>query len=382
MTATASGQSFTAKDPAFLKGYVPGVTIQKAVNAADPLHPTAAEDANDPNNPALLPAGTDVVWTYLVSNTTTAALTVNDIIDDNGTSTLTDDFHPVYVSGDTINNGQLDPGEVWLYTSRDVVSYKATTSLYGNIGTVTATGGGQTYTANDLAYLQGYVPVVHIQKAVNAVDPLYPTAAEDANDPAHPALLPVGTTVVWTYLVTNPGLAPLTVNSVKDDNGTPADPSDDFTAVAVLQTGTNFNFGDTNGNSLLDPTEVWLYSSQGVQPYQVTISPYVNIGTVTATAGGQTVTAIDPAYLQGFVPTVQIRKAVNAVDPLHPTAAEDANDPNNPAMIVAGNNVVWTYLVTNLLSTPLTVNSIVDDNGTPSNPGDDFYPGLRQRRCQ
>ena len=180
--------------------------------------------------------------------------------------------------------------------------------------------------------------------------------AEDADDPAYPALLPVGTDVVWTYLVRDLSTTSLTITSITDDNGTPLNLADDFHPVYVD--------GDTNNNRLLDPDEVWLYTSQGVTPYQASTALFGNVGTVTATAAGQTVTARDSAYLQGYLPTVHIQKAVNAVDPLQPTPAEDANDPNSPAKIIAGANVVWTYLLTGVGTTPLTVVSVVDDNGT------------------
>src|SRR5262249_47147686 len=67
----------------------------------------------------------------------------------------------------------------------------------------------------------------------------------------------------WTYQVTDQGDAPVKVTSVRDDNGTPNFTGDDFTAVAVLQAGTNFNVGDTNQNGLLDPGEVFLFTSAG-----------------------------------------------------------------------------------------------------------------------
>ena len=57
---------------------VPAVfSIVNAINAVDPLHPTADEDANDTNNPRMVVVGTDVVWTYLLTNTGTDSLTVS-----------------------------------------------------------------------------------------------------------------------------------------------------------------------------------------------------------------------------------------------------------------------------------------------------------------
>src|SRR5262249_54411204 len=89
----------------------PAIAIQKDVNAADPLHPSAAENANDPLNPRLLPLGANLVWTYLLTNPGNVGLTLGPtpITDDNGTPTVPgDDFHPKYVSGDANSNGLLD----------------------------------------------------------------------------------------------------------------------------------------------------------------------------------------------------------------------------------------------------------------------------------
>src|SRR5262249_10641083 len=111
VTATAStGQTVTASDPAYLRGTDTLLVVQKAINAADPLHPTPAEDANDAANPRLLPNDTNVIWTYLLTNPGTSSLTVTSFRDDAGTpGVLGDDFTPKYVSGDDNHNNKLDP---------------------------------------------------------------------------------------------------------------------------------------------------------------------------------------------------------------------------------------------------------------------------------
>src|SRR5262249_30180929 len=65
------------------------------------------------------------------------------------------------------------------------------------------------------------------------------------------------------------------------------------------------------------------------------------------TAAGSTPSGHPPVGKVRDISAVRIQKSINAVDPLHPTAAEDANDPNNPRMLLIGSSVVWTYLVTN-----------------------------------
>jgi uncharacterized repeat protein (TIGR01451 family) len=249
------------------------LVIQKDVNAVDPLHPTAAEDSNDPSNPRQLVIGTPVVWTYLVTNPGSVPLTITSITDDAGTpGVLGDNFRPKYVSGDTNNNDLLDPGETWLFTSSGVVSYNAQAGLYGNTITVTGTGtNGQPVTTTAMNWHLGTEPSLFILKAINAANPMMPTPAELAQA-APGRLLPVGTPVVWTYQVYDEAVAPVKVTSIRDDAGTPSNPSDDFTPTPVLQPGTPFNIGDANRNGLLDPGEVWLYTSLAAASGSTTIT--------------------------------------------------------------------------------------------------------------
>ena len=46
-------------------------------------------------------------------------------------------------------------------------------------------------------------------------------------------MVPVGSTATFTYVVTNAGNVPLSGVAVRDDNGTPANPADDFDATFV-----------------------------------------------------------------------------------------------------------------------------------------------------
>src|SRR5262249_12389099 len=153
----------------------------------------------------------------------------------------------------------------------------------------------------------------------------HPTAYEDANS-APGAILPVGTAVTWTYLVTNPGNVALSGVSLSDDAGTPANPGDDFTPapVPVTYNGQQYNAGDANHNNLLDPGETWQYTSAGVRSYASAAGQYTGVATATGTDTilGQAVTGADATNHFGAVVGVQLKKAVNARNPLNPTAAE------------------------------------------------------------
>lgn len=115
----------------------------------------------------------------------------------------------------------------------------------------------------------------------------------------------LGTEVVWTYLVSNPGPAPLGEVAVSDDAGTPGDLSDDFLASPVMSG--NRIVGDTNDNGLLDPGETWRFRATGLA---TTIGQYRNIGWATGTpvdaAGnpsGPPVNATDASHYFGKAST-------------------------------------------------------------------------------
>ncbi|HET8654380.1 MAG TPA: DUF11 domain-containing protein [Longimicrobiaceae bacterium] len=104
------------------------------------------------------------------------------------------------------------------------------------------------------------------------------TNGTDNNSPTGP-LVDVGSTVTWTYNVTNTGNVPLSNIVVTDDQG----------VTPVYQSG------DVNGNTLLDLTETWTYTASGT----AVAGQYENTGTATGSWNGTTVTATDPDHYFG-----------------------------------------------------------------------------------
>jgi hypothetical protein len=132
--------------------------------------------------------------------------------------------------------------------------------------------------------------------------PAPPGFGEDADTPTGPEAV-VGDTVVWTYVVTNPGDVPLSNVAVKDDNGTPGNPADDFLAMPVLGPDNVHNVGDANLNGLLDPGEEWLFRASG----EAKLGQYGNIGAVTGRApNGDEVSDDDPSHYFGIFPAGNI----------------------------------------------------------------------------
>jgi len=104
---------------------------------------------------------------------------------------------------------------------------------------------------------------------------------EDADTPADAISADVGSTVVWTYVVTNIDQEPLSDVSVIDDNGTPGNLADDFSPAPVLDG--DFNVGDTSGDGLLDIGEQWLFTASSFVEYE---GLYGNTATASVTIEG------------------------------------------------------------------------------------------------
>jgi hypothetical protein len=325
ITTLSAGEGDLGWD-AGLYEMVASIQLQKLTNG---------EDADLPTGPSI-PVGEAVIWTYIITNPGDVALSTIAVTDNQNGVT------PVYVSGDD-GNGLLDPQESWTYQATG----SSVAGQYQNIGTVTGQYGGQTVTSSDPSHYFGPLPAIHIEKLVNG---------EDADVPAGPAI-PVGQTVHWSYIVTNPGNVPLGTITVSDDKG--------LTPQAVdLAPADGHNDGDTNLDDLLDLDETWTYTAAGV----VTAGQYVNTGTVTGRYEGQTVSSTDPCHYFGGFASIDLQKSTNG---------EDADNAPGPTL-VPGAAVTWRYIVTNTGNvaldsirvtdsddavTPVLLSGDVDDDG-------------------
>lgn len=235
----------------------PAINIEKYTNGFD---------ADLPTGP-FVPVGGAVIWTYVVTNTGNVPLR-NVVVADNRTG-----VNPAYISGDTNGDGILQVGEVWSYRATGI----AVAGQYANIGTVVGTPpSGPNITDSDPSHYFGFTPdetVINIEKFTNGFDADLPTGPQ----------IPVGSTVTWTYLVTNPNTIPL-FNIVVTDNRTGVVPV--------------YISGDVNGDNVLQPGEIWTYRATGI----AVAGQYSNIGSVTGvSAGGKVVNDTDPSHYFGFI---------------------------------------------------------------------------------
>ena len=299
----------------------PAIAIVKLTNDIDSDNPTGPH----------ITAGSPVTWRYDVTNPGNEPIASVNVTDNVAGVT------PVYQSGDTHNIGQLDTDETWVYTASGV----AVAGQYSNMGTVTgiSTISNAPVAATNPDHYFGDSPAISLVKLTNGSD-------NDSTTGPHVA---AGSTVTWTYTVTNTGNVALANVVVKDDNGTPGNAADDFTVgtIASLASGASASLTQT-----------------GI----AVASQYGNVGTATGTDAfipGNTVTAANPDHYFGDSPAISLVKLTNGSD----------NDSTTGPHVAAGSTVTWTYTVTNTGNVALANVVVKDDNGTPGNAADDFTVG-------
>ncbi|MBP3960447.1 hypothetical protein J8F10_34910 [Gemmata sp. G18] len=183
----------------------------------------------------------------------------------------------VTASNGTFSFADLAPGT---YFVQEVVP-AGWTQTGGNAGYVVTVGGtgvqsGGTASGKNFDNYKKPNPGIDIEKTTNGPTNSNPVAPdydnEDAVDGAGVPILTPGSSVTWTYKVTNTGDVAFTTSQIAivDDNGTPGVASDDLSIAngkitLLSKTG--------NGDNVLDPGEVWLYKATGtVQDFSVPVS--------------------------------------------------------------------------------------------------------------
>ena len=173
-----------------------------------------------------------MTFTYVVTNTGNVPL-ANVVVTDDKLGPITS------FTGDTNGNGLLDLTETWTYThDRHRPGRPADQRRHRHRPGRPTTG--TTVTDDNPANYFGDAPAINIVKFVNG---------QDADSPTGPHVA-AGSTVTFTYVVTNTGNVPLANVVVSDDKLGPI---------------TSFT-GDTNGNGLLDLTETWTYTHDRHRP--------------------------------------------------------------------------------------------------------------------
>ena len=284
----AANKPVSDTDPANYFGVQSGITVVKKVNG---------DDANSPTGPVVA-VGAPLTFTYAVNNTGNAEIS-SVTLSDNVLGSITS------YTGDTDNDGKLDPSETWTYTK----TATATAGQVTNIGTVSGTdAANKPVSDTDPANYFGVQSGITVVKKVNG---------DDANSPTGPVVA-VGAPLTFTYAVNNTGNAEISSVTLSDN---------------VLGSITSYT-GDTDNDGKLDPSETWTYTKTAT----ATAGQVTNIGTVSGTdAANKPVSDTDPANYFGVQSGITVVKKVNG---------DDANSPTGPVVAV-GAPLTFTYAVNN-----------------------------------
>ena len=204
------------------------VTASASANYVGAYGVRIESTVNGNSGRADIEAGSEIQFDYEVTNLGQFPIGDVELIDDNGTPSLVDDFAPELISGDINANELLDPAETWIFRS----TQSARSGEYSSIATVTGTPhdngplNGIEATATATASYFGAVTSVNVELRTNGQSADLPAGVRvDIDDP-----------ITWTYEVTNDGNVPLANVQVSDSNGTTA-VGDDFTPAATIGAG-------------------------------------------------------------------------------------------------------------------------------------------------
>jgi LPXTG-motif cell wall-anchored protein len=308
-----AGPDVTDTDLSHYFGAAPAVDIEKLTNG---------EDADTSTGP-LIETGSNVLWIYRVTNTGNVLLPTWTVSDDQGVSVACPSI-PLRPN-DTATcfaTGTAEPGQ------------------YTNIGTVDASDpAGTAVSDSDPSNYFGVDPSIQVKKSTNGVD---------ADTPTGP-YVPVGDTVTWEYVITNTGNVSLTDLDLFDTQLGPItctlpatlDPGDSATCTAS-GTATAGQYTNTAFVSGVDPLD-------------------------------RRVVDDDPSHYFGADPGIVVEKATNGIDGDEPIAPDGSL--NGPYILV-GEQVVWSYRVTNTGNETITSIALSDDQlGTIVCPRTTLNPG-------
>ena len=312
-------------DAAHYFGARPGVTIEKRTNG---------EDADAAPGPTILVGG-PVHWTYVITNTGNVPIADITVTDDNGTplSTL-DDFTAI------CNSTNLGPGGGQICTAdgQTVIGPYANVAEVSAQPTVGTTQIGPLLASSDLSHYFGAEISYILEKTTNG-------EVLDNNAPG--PFIEIGQMVTWAFKVTNTGNIPLTNISVKDDNGTVGDPSDDLLVCTI---------------SSVDPGKSNVPNSCKFSAPAVA-GQYTNVGRAEVDILDKEFSEYDYGHYYGFDPDQWLDMTVTL------NSLSTGSPPG--VYLPAGDDIHLLYMVYNSSPSEMIINGLTDDSGTPEILSDD-----------
>jgi hypothetical protein len=305
---------------------------EKAVSAQDIAQVLVIEPGisiTKTATPTGVQAGRDVTYTFVVSNTGDVGLAHVVPVDDK--------CSPLVRTGGDNGNDLLDgvnsgAAESWTYTCTRTIGLPEGGAT-ADVNTVTVSGTdpqGNRYEATDTAEVKVIDPAISLEKSVSD------------------ELVLSGSTVTYTFEVTNTGGSPVAADDVLDsvllgDASEPANPACARPSLVAKEGG--------NQDDVLDrePAELWRYTCQGtITETTVDVAGVEGIG-------GRTIDEEVPvfdfatAHVTAFHPGIEVVKSAT------------------PQTLVDGGTVNYTYNVRNTGDVPLAdvASRITDDTCSP-----------------
>lgn len=337
---TESGERTQVRETAHYLGVGAAIGLRWSINGA----------TGDPLSTLSIAQGKLIAWVYTVANDGGLPLDQVELVNDGGTpDDDTDDFRPRYLAGDDDQNGLLDLNEEWLFGFAELASagphqHRARVSAVV-VGENPSAVGGQNVVTDEVvaAYFGSDYRVqvaVFIQGEPAGVGP----------GPRVPAFTPVQR----QYRVTNPGNAPLWSVYIRDDRGT-EDWQDDLAITS--------HTGDLNRDGWLGTDEEWVFE----------VNTVAMVGANDSTVTVQADTSIDrrssvsaTAECHFFTTRADLKVEARV-------AGQVWNGAPGPITYV-GEELTTDYLVSNPGSLPLEKVVLSEDNGTPGDSSDDWFP--------
>ncbi len=207
-------------------------------------------------------------------------------VTNNGNVTLTGVTVVDPLTGQSISGVTLAPGASQSYATSYVLT-QADLDRAGNAGSDGDIDNTATADSNETGEVSDSAQVTLVYAPSLSIDKI--TYASNTNQGDNLGGLEAGDPIKWVYTVTNTGNVTLDNVSVTDDNGTPEDSSDDFTATYMS--------GDTRVIGVLEVGEQWVFEKSGFAEPGL----YVNVGTVTAEPVGSNTEVTDSDESSYFV---------------------------------------------------------------------------------
>jgi hypothetical protein len=213
----------------------------------------------------------------------------------------------------------------------------------------TISGGEQTIPFQQIGDLK--FPVMTIEKTVT-------TADGDCSSSVETLEVASGDTVKYCYNVTNYGLEPAYNVTLIDDNGTPDDPSDDFEVPLN-------NLTDPDSDGYMDDLAAGATADGFIEVVISQPKGAVVISTATADAENHDPVSDTATVDVALFPGLNIQKTVT-------TADGDCSSSVETLEVASGDWVKYCYRISNTGTASAYNITVVDDNGTPGDPSDDF----------